>query len=288
MNTFLVTAAAGDTGSPTVKFLLEKGHKVRALVRREDERAAKLRASGAEVVVADMLQLRQMRQALEGVTAAYFCYPLAEGLVEATAIFAQAAKEAKIKLIVNMSQKQSRPDATSPQTLKHWIAEQVLDWSGIPTAHLRVTLFAEWLLYSAHLIRGGRYVTPFDPDSRFAPIAAADIARVVASMLIEPGKHVGKIYSLHGPVEYSHAEIAQVLADTLGKDIQFEHVSVDEFLTQLGIPENDFLRLHFLAIKQDQRERLLEGLDEVGIEIIGQPLTTLPQFIEQHYDLLAS
>ncbi len=288
MNTFLVTAAAGDTGSPTVKFLLEKGHKVRALVRREDERAAKLRASGAEVVVADMLQLRQMRKALEGVTAAYFCYPLAEGLVEATAIFAQAAKEAKIKLVVNMSQKQSRPDAASPQTLKHWIAEQVLDWSGIPTAHLRVTLFAEWLLYSAHLIRGGRYVTPFDPESRFAPIAAEDIARVVTSILIEQEKHVGKIYSLHGPVEYSHAEIAQLLADALGKDIQFEHVSVDEFLTQLGIPENDFLRLHFLAIKQDQRERLLEGLDDVGTEIIGQPLMTLPQYIEQHYDLLAS
>ncbi|WP_456878001.1 NmrA family NAD(P)-binding protein [Ewingella americana] len=47
MKTFLVTAAAGDTGAATVKFLRESGHKVRALVRRDDERAEQLRALGA-------------------------------------------------------------------------------------------------------------------------------------------------------------------------------------------------------------------------------------------------
>lgn len=286
MKTFLITAAAGDTGAPTVKFMLEKGHKVRALVRREDERAAKLRASGAEVVVADMLQLRQMREALTGVSVAYFCYPLAEGLVEATTIFAQASKEAKLELVVNMSHKQSRPNATSPQTLKHWLAERVLNWSGVPTVHLRVTLFAEWLLYTAHLIREGRYVTPFEAESRFAPIAAADIARVVAGILANPARHAGQTYALHGPVEYSHAEIARLLGAILEKEIRFEAVTVEGFLSLLGMPDNDFLRLHFSAIKKDQQEGLLAGLDERGVEIIGQPLVTLPQFIEQHYESL--
>ena len=96
--------------------------------------------------------------------------------------------------------------------------------------HLRVTLFAEWLLYTSHLIREGRYVTPFDADSRFAPIAAVDIARVVAGILKDPEKHAGKIYPLHGPIEYSHLELAQVLTSVLGKEIRFEQVDVDNFL----------------------------------------------------------
>ncbi|WP_213990700.1 NmrA family NAD(P)-binding protein [Sodalis sp. dw_96] len=287
MKTFLVTAAAGDTGAPTVGFLRESGHSVRALVRSDDERAEKLRALGAEVVVADMLKLKQVRAALEGVSAAYLCYPLGNGLVEATAIFAQAAKEAHLELIVNMSQKQSRPDATSPQTLNHWLSEQVLTWSGVPTIHLRVTLFAEWLLYAAHLIREGRYVTPFDPDSRFAPIAAADIARVVAGILENPDKHVGKIYPLHGPVEYSHLELSQVLSSVLNKEIRFEQVTVDNFLKLLGMPDNETMRSHFSAIRQDQQEGLLEGLDDTGEQIIGRPLITLPQFIELHQSQLA-
>ncbi|NIF30751.1 NAD(P)H-binding protein [Enterobacter sp. Cy-643] len=287
MKTFLVTAAAGDTGAPTVKFLLDRGHRVRALVRRDDQRADTLRSFGADIVVADMLELGQMREALAGVSAAYFCYPLAEGLVEATTIFAQAAKEAKLELVVNMSQKQSRPYATSPQTLKHWLAEQVLSWSGVPTVHLRVTLFAEWLLYTAHLIREGRYVTPFEAESRFAPIAAVDIARVVTGILAGPQPHAGQIYTLHGPVEYSHAEIAQLLGAVLEKEIRFESVSVDDFLNLLGMPDHQVMRAHFSAIKKDQQEGLLAGLDSTGVEIIGQPLVTLPQFIGQHFKRLA-
>jgi NAD(P)H dehydrogenase (quinone) len=73
--------------------LLEKGHGVRALARKEDERSERLKYLGAEVVFGDLLNLGNMRDALEGISGAYFVYPLADGLVEATVLFAQAAKE---------------------------------------------------------------------------------------------------------------------------------------------------------------------------------------------------
>jgi NAD(P)H dehydrogenase (quinone) len=63
-------------------------------------------------------------------------------------MFAQAAKEQDLELIVNMSHIQSRPDARSKATQNHWLAEQVFDWSGVPTTHLRITFFMQWLLYS--------------------------------------------------------------------------------------------------------------------------------------------
>lgn len=276
---FLVTGATGDTGRPTVRLLREKGYRVRALARREDHRAQELRELGAEVVIGDMLNLADMRKAVKGTTGAYFVFPLADGLVEASVIFAQAAKEEKLDLIVSMSQKQSRPVAHSPATTKHWLTEQVFTWSGVPAVHLRVTFFAEWLLYIAHLIRQGRYATPFDAGSRFAPIPASDIARVIVGILERPEEHAGATYQLHGPIEYNHQEIASVLSKTLNKPVRFEQVTVPEFLKLLGMEGDKAKQAHFEAVRIDQQEGLLAGTDSTGTEIIGQPLMTLQEFI---------
>jgi uncharacterized protein YbjT (DUF2867 family) len=284
---FLVTGATGDTGRPTVKLLREKGYRVRAVARREDQRAQDLRDLGAEVVIGDILNINDMRKAIKGVTGAYFVFPLADGLVEASVIFAQAAKEERLELIVNMSQKQSRPFAHSPATTKHWLTEQVFTWSGVPTVHLRVTFFAEWLLYIAHLIRQGRYAMPFDAESRFAPIPASDIARVIVGILENPEKHAGAAYQLHGPVEYSHQEIAGVLSKTLNKPILFEQVTVPEFLKLLGMEGDKEKQAHFEAVRIDQQEGLLAGTDSTGTEIIGQPLMTLEEFILANRSVLS-
>jgi len=287
MKTYLVTGATGATGAPTVKYLLEKGHRVNAFVHRVDERSEKLRDLGANVFVGDALKLKELRPAMNGVDGAYFVYPLGNGLVEAAAIFAQAAKEAGVKNIANMSHKQSRPDARSQTTLNHWLSEQVFEWSGVPTTHLRVTFFAQWMLYIAPLIREGRYLTPFDADSRFAPIATRDIAKIIAGVLTNPEPHANKAYVLNGPIEYSHKELAGVLGDTLGKDVRFEQVSPEDFVKIMGLDADPTYVTHFAAVKIDQQEKRLEGLDTIGSTIIGGPLQTPAEFIAEHRDLLS-
>jgi NAD(P)H dehydrogenase (quinone) len=282
MKTILVTAAAGDTGRPTAKLLLEKGVRVKALVRKDDGRAARLREAGAEVVFGDMLSLRDIRLAMAGVDRAYFCYPLAEGLVEAAVMFAQAAKEQNVELIANVSHKQSRPFARSKATQNHWLSEQIFDWSGVPSTHLRITFFAEWLLYIAPLIRYGRYAMPYDKDSRFAPIAASDIARIVVGVLGKPEAHAGKEYALHGPVEYSHEELAAEVSRVLGKDLPYEQVRVSTFLELLGLQDDTAKLKHFEAVTMDQQEGLLAGTDSIGTSIIGRPLTTMEQFLTEN------
>ncbi len=280
MTTVLVSGAAGDTGRPTVERLIEKGFRVRALVRKDDDRAQRLRDLGAEVVLGDMLSLRDIRVAMKGVQRAYFCFPLAEGLVEAGVIFAQAAKEQNLELIVNMSHKQSRPAARSKATQNHWLSEQIFNWSGVPSVHLRVTFFAEWLLYIAPQIRYGRYVMPYNKDSRFAPIAASDIARIIAGIFETPGPHIGQALALHGPIEYSHEELAAEVSRVLGKDMPYEHVTVSTFLELFGLQDAQAMRRHFEAVTIDQQEGLLAGTDTLGTQIIGYPLTTVEQFIK--------
>lgn len=287
MKKLLVTGSTGVTGAPTVRLLLAHGHAVRAFVRREDHRSEALKDLGAEIVVGDMLNIGDIRGAMAGIDGAYFVYPLTQGAVEATAIFSQAASEHDVKQIVYMSHRQSRPHAQSPATLGHWLSEQILNRSGVPTAHLRVNLFLEWMLYAAPLIRTGRYLTPFDPDSRFVPIAAADIARVIVEILEHPEAFGTRAIPITGSVEVSHIELASVLTKTLRKEVRFEQVSPDEFVKTLGIDGDPAFAAHFRELKVDQQEGLLAGVDESAAEIVGGALMTPEQFIDEHRHLLA-
>jgi NAD(P)H dehydrogenase (quinone) len=282
MTTILITTANGETGRPMVDYLLEKGFNVRAMVRTDDERAQRLRDKGAKVVFGDLLNLRDVRAALEGVQRAYFNYPIGEGLVEAAVMFAQAAKEQDVQLIVNMSHIQSRPHARSKATQNHWLAEQVFDWSGVPTTHLRVTFFMQWLLYISGLIRYGRYVLPFDKDSRHAPIAGRDIALTAANILASPDEHAGQTYTLTGPVEYSHEELAAEVNRVLGTDLPFEQVTVATFLELIGLADDTAKLKHFEAVTMDQREGRLAGLSDTAARINEQPLATVEDFINEH------
>lgn len=282
MATILVTTANGDTGRPLVEHLLEDGQRVRALVRRDDARAQRLRDLGAEVVLGDLLNLRDVRLALTGVQRAYFNFPVGEGLVEAAVMFAQAAKEQALELIVNMSHIQSRPDARSKATQNHWLSEQIFDWSGVPTTNLRVTFFMEWLMYISELIRHGRYVMPYDAESRFAPIAGRDIALTAAAILAEPGSHGGRTYTLTGPVEYSHRELAAEVSRVLKRDLPYERVTVTTFLDLLGIPDDTAKLRHFEAVTIDQQEGRLAGVSDAAPTIIGRPLSTVEDFVDGH------
>jgi NAD(P)H dehydrogenase (quinone) len=63
----LVTGASGrvgGVGGTIVDSLLRRGLPVRALVRRDDERAGALRDAGAEVVVADLTRAEDVFRAL--------------------------------------------------------------------------------------------------------------------------------------------------------------------------------------------------------------------------------
>jgi NAD(P)H dehydrogenase (quinone) len=120
MNTgkILITGATGDTGGYAIEQLLQKGHEVRALVHRIDDRSRRFDDKGVEVVAGDYLDLGAMRTAVKGVRRAYFVFPIRPGIIQATAYFAQAAREAGVEAIANMSQISAREDAgaTPPGT----------------------------------------------------------------------------------------------------------------------------------------------------------------------------
>jgi NAD(P)H dehydrogenase (quinone) len=283
----LVTGATGDTGRATIDELLARGHRVRALAHGQDDRSKKLRERGVEVVFGDLLDFGQVRAALDGVQRAYFVYPIRPGILQATAYFAQAAKEAGIDGIVNMSQKSAREDAKSHAATDHWLSERVFDWSGLTVAHIRPTYFAEWLLYLAPMIKAGLLHVPFG-TGKHAPIAALDQGRVIVGILEDPAPHNGRVYPLFGPVEFTYRETAQVLSRVLGKSVEYKQVVLEEFQTALqargkaSAKGNDFLFQHLREVAIDHQNGIFDGTNDLVEKLGGRPPMTLEAFITKH------
>jgi NAD(P)H dehydrogenase (quinone) len=279
----LVTGATGDTGRATIDVLLAHGHQVRALAHGQDDRSKKLQDRGVEVVHGDLLDFGHIRSALNGVQRAYFVYPIRPGILQATAYFAQAGVDG----IVNMSQKSAREDARSHAATDHWLSERVFDWSGVPTAHIRPTYFAEWLLYLAPMIKAGVLHVPFG-TGKHAPIAAEDQGRVIAGLLEDPASHKGGIYPLFGPVEYTYEETAGVLSRVLGKPVQYKQVAFEEFSKALQASgknagrDNSFLFQHLREVAIDHQNGIFEGTNDLVEKLGGRPPMTLEDFIEKH------
>src|SRR5215210_4224761 len=208
-NPILVTGAAGRVGAvgrTATELVLKQGKAVRAMVRNEDERARALREMGAQVVVGDLLDLDSMHRAIAGCKTMYFGMSVSDTYLAATVNAAAVAKHHGVKAFINMSQmtlaQMSITETTpSPQHKLHWLAAQSLNWSGLPVVHVRPTVLLEgfFLIITPDSVGEFNQIQlPFG-EGKTSPVAAEDVARVLAALLANPEPHIGKIYHLTGP-----------------------------------------------------------------------------------------
>jgi NAD(P)H dehydrogenase (quinone) len=285
----LVTGAAGQVGAVgriVTGLLLDRGLPVRAMVRREDDRAAALRAAGAEVVVGDLLEPTDVYRAVNGCRRIYFGMSVVAGYLEAAVTIAAVAREVGVSAFVNMSQmtvSQMSIQNTTPshQQRQHWLSEQALAWSGLPVVNIRPTMFFETLLLLAgRTIRDrDRIELPFG-RGKTSPVAATDVARVAAAVLAEPGPHLGRIYELTGPLSQDMYSVAQEFTDSLGRDIVYSDISPEDWERELQRAElPGHLIGHLRTMGELHRtgryDRLADGVEQVT----GQPATSVREFV---------
>jgi uncharacterized protein YbjT (DUF2867 family) len=290
----LVTGAAGDIGAigrHLTSMLLAKGHKVRALVRREDERAEALRKLGAEVVLGDLTDLASMHRAIEGCSRIYFGMAVSAAYLEATVNVAAVARHHGVEVIVNMSQmtvsQMSITETTtnSPQHKLHWLAEQALAWSGLPVVTLRPTVFLEGFflrLAAAGVRERDELVLPL-AAAKTSPISAVDVARAVSVILDNPAPHIGQIYNLTGFESADPTHYARRFSEALGRTITYRDVPVAAWIDKLralGVPAH--LLSHLAAMADLHQQGRYDRMTDDVFKLTGQQPIGLREFVERN------
>jgi len=278
---FLITGATGNTGAPTVEILRAAGRRVRAFVHKRDARSRYLEDLGAEVVEGDLQDFDGVSAAMVGVTAAYFCYPISPGgLLQGTALFAQAASEAGVHAVVNMSQISARREAGSNAARQHWIAERLLDRTALVTSHLRPTFFLEWINWTwVRRDTEGILRLPFG-DGRHAPIGGRDQAKVIAAILQNPDSHDRQIYPLFGAEELDYYGIADKVQHALGLPVRYEPIDIPVFAaSQTAHGATPFLVQHLSHVAQDYRDGIFSGMNNLVEVISGSKPMTIEEYV---------
>jgi uncharacterized protein YbjT (DUF2867 family) len=292
----LVTGAAGrlgGVGGLVVEALRRRGLPVRALVRRDDERTGALRVAGAEVVVADLTRAADVLRALAGCRRVYFGMSVSAPYLEATIATAAAARErGDLEVFVNISQmtvsQMSLTETTeSPQHRQHWLAEQTLNWSGLPVVHVRPTVFLQhpfFLAWAAEsILRDGTIRLPFG-SARTSPVDTQDVAEVIAAILATPAPHVGKVYELTGPGSQDVRGLAAEYSDALGRPVAYVDVPFEQWRDQelrpRGLPEH--VHEHLLTMAKLHAAGRYDRLTCDVEVVLGRPATSARDFVARY------
>ena len=253
---------------------------------------------GAELIVADLTNGADVVRALRGCKRMYFGMSISSPYLQATAIAAAAAKEIPdFEILVNISQmtvsQMSLTEMTeSPQQQQHWLGEQVLNWSGVPVAHVRSTIFMEPFFSSmaaSSIAKDGTIRLPFG-SARTSPISASDVARVVSTILEDPTGHRGKVYELTGPRSEDMNDIAKEYAIALNRPVKYVDTPYDKWLKEellpLNLPQYVFHHVSTMAklIAENRYDRLTSDVQK----LTGKPSMSVREYVTAHPEVFST
>jgi uncharacterized protein YbjT (DUF2867 family) len=295
---YLITGAGGGVAgiSPQViDRLLGRGETVRAMVHRDDARADALRARGAEVVVGDLTNPADVNAAMSGIDRMFFSMSVSPDYLQASATVCLAATEVHpLTVLVNMSQMTvSQMTATSTdeshQQQQHFLAEHVINWSGVPAVHIRPTVLLDNPLFGAlaanSIRQSGQLVLPFG-TGRTSPVASRDVADVVTAVITAPTEHLGRIYELTGPQTLDIGGLADQYAQALGRPVTAVSPSAAEWeaaLDKIGLDPHTRQHIATMA-KLHHQDRYNRATHDVQT-VTGHPAQTVREYVEEHRDL---
>lgn len=236
----LIIGATGTNGNEIVKQLTSKGYQVKAMVRNL-EKAASLKELGASLVQGDLDQPSTLKTALEGIDKVFLVSSVNQQYEQQVANFLEAAKNSNVKYLVKLSGFGADVNASSVIAQMHGRTDELVIKSGLDYTILRPNSFYQNMLWSAYTIKNfGSFSMPLG-EAKQSFIDVRDIGAVATLLLTtDSNEHKGKIYELTGPQSLSFTDIAKQLSQTLGKEITYNSITIEESkagMLKFGMPE---------------------------------------------------
>lgn len=280
MSKFLVIGSTGNVGGALVTELLEQGHQVRALVR--DASRAELLPTGIDIAVGDLNDAESLTAAATGVDGVFFMQ--LEPVPAQAENMIKAARTTGVRKIVVLS---SIGTVLEPlPVIGAGIAarDQVFRDSGLDITYLRTNTLMPNALWWLDTIRAeGRVYDASDPG-KTVPVDTYDIARVAALALTRDG-HAGHAYIINGPQALTAREQVEILADVLGRPIEFVPLTPEQ-LAQRSIEQGT--PAEFAGAVQNLNELFRAGragvISDDVTNLTGIAPRTFRQWCEEHAD----
>ena len=257
-------------------------------------------AQGAEVVEGDLLNPASVQAAMRDVKRAYFTYPVADGRLEAVAIFADASRDAGLELVVNNSQLQGVPDdpafrdlrhAPSFRNLQHRLADRIFDWAQTGAVHLQAPPYYENVraLVSRSVAEQSSVFLPWGEETTVIPLVGAeDVSRVAATLLASPGAPSQNAYPLVGETP-TVKKIIETLAKVVGRPVRYVAITDEQWANAVRERINPHALDHLTHLWQYFRkaEARPQATDAIR-EVTGRDPQTLEEFFRANAEALGT
>lgn len=273
-----MTGATGTVGRHVVAELVEGGTAVRAVGRRPPPpepgrvEAAPFSFTGPDTWPA----------AFHGARSLFLIRPpqvvdVARDLLPAVA----AARDAGVRRVVFLSVLGAERNPLLP----HRRVERWLESSGMAVTHLRAGNFMQNLtgVHAADVRDRDRLVVPAG-DAAMSYVDARDVAAVAARCLLEETPTRGA-WDVTGPAAVTHAEVAAVLSEVLGRPIRYTRPSLPRYWAHA--------RRTGMAPELTAATSVLYSLARVGVgarvsgdvaRVLGRPAHDIRRFARDHRD----
>ena len=246
--TYAVAGVTGNTGKVAAETLLERGAKVRVIVR-DKAKGNPWMERGAEVAVADLGDATALTEALRDTAGAYLLSPpdfatddfLASRrtLVDTLADAVTASGVPHVVFLSSIGAQNA--EGTGVIRTVHY-GEEKLGGLEVDTTFLRPAFFIEnWGAVLPMAMSDGVLHTMFRGDLTIPMVATRDVGLTAAEVLLSGPKGRRHVIELAGPKDASPEDVAAALGEVLGRTItvgEVPHEAQVPTLTSMGLREN--------------------------------------------------
>jgi uncharacterized protein YbjT (DUF2867 family) len=237
-----VTGSLGNISRPLTEELVRKGHEL-TVISSKAERIGEIEAMGAKAAIGRMQDVDFLTEAFTGADIVYLMeavgferffdknLDLMAAIREIGESYRQAIERSGVKRIVHLSSIGAHTNTGSGMLAFHHEAEKIMN--GLPgdvsIKFMRPVGFYYNLFPLIPMIRStGKMMFNYGGDEKEPWVSPNDIAAAIAEEMEKPfsGRSVRYIAS----DEVSPNEIAQVLGEAIGKEINWETISDEEYL----------------------------------------------------------
>jgi uncharacterized protein YbjT (DUF2867 family) len=308
--TIVVIGATGAQGGGLVRALIQDPQRefaVRAVTRKTDsEKAAALRAMGAEVVAADLDDVASLTKAFQGAYGA-FCvtnfwehFSPAKELSQAKNL-AEASRAAHLRHVVWSTLEDTRnwvplTDDRMPTLMDHYKvphfdakgeANACFIRADVPTTFLYTSFYWDNLIHFGMGPKKGAdgnlgFILPM-ADKKLPGIAAEDIGKCAFGIFQRGTDLVGTDIGIVGET-LSGSEMAAKLSRALGQDVVYAYVPPEVYRT-FGFPGADDLANMF-QFKRDFSADFCSRRDQAQSQALNPALQDFDQWLAANKGLL--